>query len=102
MSKVNDCYAYLCVNHAHNIFPIQAPLDHFETLSKLQKGDWIKIKGLGDLKVVNVNVDGFTYNDKGKQGIYQEVAIACEQSYVADWKDELIAERMYDDDYEFI
>jgi hypothetical protein len=84
-----DCYAYLCVNHAHNIYPIQTPEKHLAKLLALRDGDRINIGGLGRLRVVKVNIDGFEYTKEGKNGAYQEIAIACEQDFVADWKESL-------------
>lgn len=84
-----DCYAYLCVNHARNIYPIHKPEECMAQLLKLRDGDRINIKGLGELKIVAVNVDGFDYSNNGKNGVYQEISIACEQAIVYDWKQRL-------------
>lgn len=77
MSKEYDCYGYFAIDHAHNTYPIRNVERHLESIFSLKKGDVLNLKGIGDLQVINLHVDEYNYRNKGKDGIYQEIAISC-------------------------
>jgi hypothetical protein len=79
MSIEYDCYGYFAIDHAHNIYPIRNAERHLESILSLQKGDVLYLKGIGHLQVINLYVDEYDYINKGKQGLYQEVAVSCKR-----------------------
>lgn len=76
-SIIYDCYAYIMVDHVHNSYPIRNPKNHLESIFRLKEGDIIFIKGLGQLEFVSKFVDNYDYRNKGKEGLYQEIALKC-------------------------
>jgi hypothetical protein len=76
-SLLYDCYAYIMVNHVHNSYPIRNPKKHLQSIFGLKEGDRIYIKGLGYLMYEGRYVSNYDYVDKGKDGLYQEIAIKC-------------------------
>lgn len=76
-NRIYDCYAYLCIDHIHNMYPIRNPKIHLDSIFKLKHGDLIYIKGKGQLKVRNIVITEYPYRDRGKDGLYQEVGINC-------------------------
>jgi hypothetical protein len=80
MAELNyDCYAYFCINHAKNTYPIKEAERHLGIIYSLQKGDVLHIKGEGHLQVVSLNVDDYDWKVDGEDYMYQEIAIACEK-----------------------
>lgn len=75
MSLKYDCYAYLVVDHVMNTYPIRNPKNHLESIFSLKEGDIIYIKGLGHLRFNGRRVDSCDYVDRGKDGLYQEIAL---------------------------
>lgn len=76
-SIIYDCYAYFSINQPHNTYPIRNPECHLEQILSLQKGDVLYIKGKGYLQVTNLYVTDYDYTDKGEDGLYQEIGVAC-------------------------
>jgi hypothetical protein len=72
-----DCYAYLVIDRPTNTYPIRNPKNHLESIFSLKEGDIIYIKGLGHLRFDGKSVDNYDYVDRGKDGLYQEIALKC-------------------------
>lgn len=72
-----DCYAYLVVDRPTNTYPIRNPKDHLQSIFSLKVGDRMYIKGLGELTFDGKHVENYDYTDRGKEGLYQEIAIKC-------------------------
>lgn len=72
-----DCYAYLVIDRPTNTYPIRNPKNHLESIFSLKDGDIISIKGLGQLRYSGRQVENYDYVDKGKDGLYQEIALKC-------------------------
>lgn len=73
---VYECHAYICVDSAHHSYPIALTNELIDRLKELKDGDFLSIKGLGLLQIVYVTVDGYNYSNKGKQGLYEEIAVS--------------------------
>lgn len=76
-SRKYDCYGYFIVDRPHNTYPIRNCERHLDRILSLQKGDVLYLKGLGDLQVLTLNVTEYSYRDRGKDGLYQEIGITC-------------------------
>jgi hypothetical protein len=72
-----DCYGYFAIDRPHNTYPIKNVERHLESILSLKKGDVLNLKGIGDLQVINLNIDEYNYRDKGKDCLYQEIGIVC-------------------------
>lgn len=68
-----SCYAYFCIDYAHNTYPVRDAEHNVASLLSLKEGDLLYLKGVGDLQVINLNVDNFAWTD----GLYQEIAVSC-------------------------
>lgn len=68
-----DCYAYFLLEKDSYI--IKDAEENIELLYSLKTGDKVFIKGLGNLEIINLDIDEYEWK-KGKY-IYQEISIKC-------------------------